>query len=71
MVRQEQSGNNKGSFVLPLLAAVGTGAATYYSLRNTSNTGQQSAQQSGQTLPQFTDASASRTQATPQNHQNQ
>jgi uncharacterized protein HemX len=45
MPQQGQQGNNIGSMVLPLLAAVGTGAATYYSLRNNQNQGQQIMQQ--------------------------
>ncbi|MBM7644096.1 hypothetical protein JOD45_000287 [Scopulibacillus daqui] len=43
----QQQRNNAGNIFLPLLAAIGTGAATYYSLRNNQNAGQQMQQLAG------------------------
>jgi hypothetical protein len=56
MTQLGQRKNNKGKIVLPLLAAVGTGAATFYSLRNNQNPAQQSIQQAGQAMQQFSGA---------------
>ncbi len=53
MQQQNQKSSNKGSLMLPLLAAVGTGAATFYSLRHNQNPAQQSMQQAGQAIQQF------------------
>ncbi|MFC7393555.1 hypothetical protein [Scopulibacillus cellulosilyticus] len=52
----QQQGNNIGNVALPLLAAIGTGAATYYTLRNSQNANQQSMQQIGQSMQQFSGA---------------
>lgn len=45
-----QQQNNMGSAILPMVAAIGTGAATYYFLRNNQSNIQQSMQQPMQQL---------------------